>query len=110
IEFANGCVANLSASRVSQAPVRKLRVFQPDLYVSADLQTGKLRFVRQRGGAIEESEENHAGGDALAAQAAAFVAAVRLNEGTGSAGEARKIVEGEEGREALRLGLEVGRL
>src|SRR5207237_8740290 len=73
IEFSNGCVANLSASRVSQAPLRKLRVFQPDLYVSADLQAGKLRYVRQTAGAIEETEETHTGGAALAAQGEAFV-------------------------------------
>jgi predicted dehydrogenase len=77
MEFANGCVANLSASRVSQSAVRKLRVFQSDLYVSADLQAGTLRYVRQSGGAIEQAEERYPGGDALAAQAAAFVAAVR---------------------------------
>src|SRR5207244_5330136 len=76
LEFANGCVANLAASRVSQAPVRKLRVFQDDLYVSADLQAGKLRYVCEAGGAIAETEETHEGGDALAEQAAAFVAAV----------------------------------
>jgi len=56
IEFQSGCVANLSASRVSQTPVRKLRVFQKDLYVSADMQGGKLRFVRRKAGAVEESE------------------------------------------------------
>jgi predicted dehydrogenase len=103
IEFENGCVANLSASRVSQAPLRKLRVFQPDLYVSADLQTGKLRFVRQSGGAIEETEDNQSGGDALAVQAAAFVAKAKGEDGG-------PVVDGKEGREALRLGLEVGRL
>ena len=32
IEFADGCVASLSASRVSQTPVRKLRVFRHDHY------------------------------------------------------------------------------
>ena len=102
IEFANGCVANLSASRVSQSAVRKLRVFQPDLYVSADLQGGKLRYVRQSGGAIEETEETHDGGDALALQAAAFVAAVQ--------GKAAVELDGAEGRRALELALEVGRL
>ena len=51
--------------------MRKFRVFQPGLYVSADLQAGKLRYVRQAGGVIEETEETHAGGDALAAQAEA---------------------------------------
>ncbi|MGQ0545978.1 MAG: Gfo/Idh/MocA family protein [Betaproteobacteria bacterium] len=102
VEFANGCVANLSASRVSQAPVRKLRVFQSDLYVSADLQAGSLRYVRQSGGVIEQAEERHEGGDALAAQAAAFVAAAR--------GEAAVPLDGREGRRALKLALDVGRL
>jgi predicted dehydrogenase len=102
LEFANGCVANLSASRVSQAPVRKLRVFQTDLYVSADLQGGKLRYVRQSGGTIDESEEAHAGGDALAVQAQAFVAAILHNKPIQ--------VSGESGRRGLQLALEVGRL
>jgi predicted dehydrogenase len=102
IEFADGCVANLSASRVSQAPVRKLRVFQPGLYVSADLQAGSLRYVGQVQGAIEEQEESHAGGDALAFQAEAFVKAI---QGASDCG-----VDGEGGRRALGLALEVGRL
>jgi predicted dehydrogenase len=100
IEFESGCVANISASRVSQAPVRKLRVFQNDLYVSADLQGGKLRFVRRHEGKIDESEE-HFEGDALSAQAAAFVAAARAE------GERPR---GQEGRRALELALEVGKL
>jgi len=102
IEFADGCVANLSASRVSQAPVRKLRVFQPGLYVSADLQAGNLRSVGQAQGAIEEQEESHAGGDALASQAEAFVKAIH--------GAAASGVDGEGGRRALALALDVGRL
>jgi len=102
IDFANGCVADLSASRVSQAAVRKLRVFQPGLYVSADLQAGKLRYVKQVEGVIQETEESHPGGDALAAQAEAFVAAVR--DGTPPR------VDGAEGRRVLKLALEVGRL
>ena len=36
IEFADGCVANVSASRVSQLAVRKLRIFRDDGYSSAD--------------------------------------------------------------------------
>ena len=102
IEFANGCVANLSASRVSQGAVRKLRVFQADLYVSVDLQAGRLRYVREAGGAIQETEEVHEGGDALAAQAEAFVASIR--------GRAPVEVDGGQGRQALGLAIEVGRL
>jgi predicted dehydrogenase len=102
IEFANGCVANLSASRVSQAALRKLRVFQPDLYVSADLQAGKLRYVRQVAGQIEETEDSHQGGDALADQASAFLDAI--------SGKAPASVDGRQGRRALDLALTVGRL
>lgn len=102
IEFANGFVANLSASRVSQAAVRKLRVFQQDLYVSADLQTGKLRYVGQREGAIEVKDETHEGGDALADQAAAFVSAIEKHSAVP--------VDGRQGRRVLDLALTVGRL
>jgi len=101
IEFENGCVANLSASRVSQTAVRKLRVFQPGLYVSADLQAGKLRYVRQSAGEIEQTDESHPGGDALAEQAAAFVLAIRRK----SAAD----MDGKQGRRALELALTVGR-
>ena len=102
IEFANGCVASLSASRVSQSPVRKLRVFQPGLYVSADLQAGRLRYVSESGGALRESDELHDPGDALALQAREFIAAA----GKGAAVQVR----GEDGRAALELALEVARL
>jgi predicted dehydrogenase len=102
VDFTNGCVADLSASRVSQAVVRKFRVFQAGLYASADLQAGKLRYVKQADGVIQENEETHAGGDALEAQAQAFVDAVR--EGKPPA------VDGTEGRRVLKLALDIGRL
>ncbi len=102
VEFANGCVADLSSSRVSQAVVRKFRVFQPGLYASADLQGGKLRYVRQSEGAIQETEETHAGGDALEAQAQAFLEAVQKRN--------PPAVDGVEGRRVLKLALDIGRL
>ena len=36
IRFASGCVANITASRISRDKVRKVRFFQPDMYVSID--------------------------------------------------------------------------
>jgi len=104
IEFASGCVANLSASRVSQSPVRKLRVFQTDQYASADLQAGKLRIVRRDrgGGAIAEDESAFTDRDALRAEIENFVAAVRSGR--------PPLVAGEDGRKALALALEVSRL
>ncbi len=102
IEFADGCVASVSASRVSQAPVRKLRVFRPDLYVSADLQGGRLRYVRKADGGIGETERRFERSDALREQAESFVRSV----GGGGAPE----VSGEQGRRALALALEVSAL
>jgi predicted dehydrogenase len=102
IEFAGGCIANLSASRVSQSPVRKLRVFHHDQYVSADLQGHKLRFVRKGGAGIEQSEQSFARSDELRAQTEDFLRCVR------DGGE--PLVSGEQGRQALALALQVGEL
>ena len=42
LEFTNGCIANLTASRISQKEMRKLRLFQEDNYVTIDFKTGIL--------------------------------------------------------------------
>ena len=102
LEFADGCVASVSASRVSQSPVRKLRVFRHDQYVSADLQGHRLRYVRRSDGGIAETEQGFERTDALAAQTENFLAAVR--------GEAAPAVSGDEGRRALALALQVSAL
>ena len=47
IRYANGCVANTTASRVSMKMERKLRLFQDDAYVSIDLQQKILTVVRK---------------------------------------------------------------
>ena len=49
IEFSRGCVANLTASRVSTGRLRKLRVFQPDCYLSIDYQAREA-IIHQRVG------------------------------------------------------------
>lgn len=100
IEFADGAVASLSASRVSQVPVRKLRVFGRNGYASADLHGARLREARRTdGGAISVEERAFPGADALHAEIGSFVAAARGEEAT--------IVSGTEGRRALALALEV---
>jgi len=106
IEFADGCIASVSASRVSQSSVRKLRVFRHDAYVSADLQEQRLRHVRKGTegdtAGIVESEQAFERTDELRAQAEAFLRAVR--------GRGAPLVTGEQGRQALALALQVGRL
>jgi predicted dehydrogenase len=46
ITFENGCVANLTASRISAKPMRKVRVFQRDSYVSLDLAEATIELYR----------------------------------------------------------------
>ena len=106
LEFADGAIASLSASRVSQAPVRKLRVFRHDGYVSADLQGQKLRYARRSAAAgeagIEVVERGFERVDELRAQAEDFLRAA----GSRSA----PLVSGEQGRRVLALALDVVRL
>lgn len=105
LEFASGCVANISASRVSQSPVRKLRVFQTDAYLSADLQAARLRCVRRSPSAasgVVVAEQAFEGADALGTAITAFVGAVRARR--------PPPVDGEAGRRALKLALEIGEL
>lgn len=103
IAFENGCVANITASRVSAGILRKMRIFQKDEYLSIDFQACRLSTSRKVGdGTIVPEEVNIPSGDALMSEIQAFVAAVA----SGSAVP----VTGEDGRRALALALEVGRL
>ena len=93
VTFPSGCVANLTASRVSVQPLRRLRFFQPDGYFSVDFlaQTAAVfRRVRDPGGAaprIEMEELKIDRGDALESQLRAFFRAVRTRETPPGSGE-----------------------
>lgn len=52
LRFENGCVANLTASRISPERLRKLRVFQSDAYLSLDYQAQEGKIYRREGMAI----------------------------------------------------------
>ncbi|MEO8348558.1 MAG: Gfo/Idh/MocA family oxidoreductase [Acidobacteriota bacterium] len=105
IAFEGGCVANLTASRVSAEKVRKLRVFAPSLYVSVDMQAqsvSAVRLSREAGRtelspvAVSVSRE-----EPLSRELADFRRAVA--EGS------RPLVTGEDGRDALALAEQVVR-
>jgi predicted dehydrogenase len=103
IEFANGCVANLTASRVSAERERKLRFFQPGEYVSIDyaVQEAAVVSVRPRPGGRPEFESRLLAveqGEPLRLEIESFLAAV---EG------APVKVTGEDGRRALALAVDV---
>jgi predicted dehydrogenase len=116
LQFANGCVANVTASRISQKKMRKMRLFQRDAYISIDFSEGSAEIFRL----VDESEETSnltmmlgqiAAGtknrniiyehpdikevNALKYELELFVDAVKHNK--------RPVVSGEDGLEALRV-------
>lgn len=97
IAFANGCVATLTASRVSSERVRKLRLFEPDAYHSIDYADQSVSAYRlQRGGdtpQIEPVGVEVRRDEPLAAEHRAFQAACR--------GTAERFVDGTAGTAAL---------
>jgi predicted dehydrogenase len=104
IRFESGCIANLTASRISRDKVRKIRCFQPDMYVSVDCGAQELEAWTLRHGngdrpAIDGGPVSIAKDEPLRLELVDFVAAVRE-------GRAPR-VDGEAGREALALATRV---
>jgi len=105
IKFVNGSCASLTASRVSQTPMRRFRVFQEDSYISMDygqhlgmvMKRNKLGLARRD---VELDEKN-----ALAAELEDFIAAVQQTRATGVLHETR--VSGTQGLKALKLALAI---
>jgi predicted dehydrogenase len=54
IEFENGCVANLTASRISFKSMRKTRIFQKDAYISIDFLEKKAELIRMKDAQITD--------------------------------------------------------
>ncbi|HSK13926.1 MAG TPA: Gfo/Idh/MocA family oxidoreductase, partial [Phnomibacter sp.] len=54
IEFNNGCVANLTSSRISMKKMRKIRIFQKDAYIGIDLLAKKTEIIKLK----EETDSN----------------------------------------------------
>ena len=104
IRFTSGCIANLTASRISRDRIRKVRFFQPDGYISIDYITQEVeawRLVRAEGHepSIEGGKLDVPPEEPLHRELADFVQAVR--SGT------RPRVTGEDGRRALALAQQV---
>ncbi len=94
ILFENGAVANLTASRISAEPKRKLRFFQKHGYVSVDFGERKVTALKLDNGIILPVPMNVLEGDALTAEIKSFLRAVN----TGS----KPAVSGSDGLKALR--------
>ena len=104
VRFASGCTANITASRISRDKVRKVRFFQPDMYVSIDYGAQELdvwRLERREGArpAIEGGPVPVVRAEPLGEELADFVAALRDRRSPR--------VTGADGRRALALATRV---
>jgi predicted dehydrogenase len=104
IEFRNGCVANVTASRISFRSERKMRIFQADAYLSVDFQNRRLMVARRGEGEaspgvpnVSVNEEGFEAVDALRDEIRSFLRSVQ----TGTPAK----VPGEDGRRALEIAL-----
>jgi predicted dehydrogenase len=75
--FENGCVANVTASRISPEPLRKIRVFQEDAYISLDYKNQAGEIYRKGLLGIKKEEVPIEKGEPLLNELAAFVDCVR---------------------------------
>jgi predicted dehydrogenase len=95
LRFADGCIANATASRVSMKTERKLRIFEDDAYLSLDLQQKILTLIKKRPasetpGALPVSiqEQSLEPGDALKAEIESFLDCIRTGKAPVVPGEA----------------------
>jgi predicted dehydrogenase len=101
LRFENGCVANVTASRISPERLRKIRVFQDDGYLSLDYQEQSGEMFWKEGGAIQKATVEVEKDEPLKLELAAFVESVQ--EGKTPA------VTGKQGADALAIALEITR-
>jgi predicted dehydrogenase len=103
LRFASGCIANITASRISKDRVRKIRFFQPDAYLSVDYASQEVegyRLVRKeprpdiQGGTIPVERD-----EPLRRELADFISAIR--------GQGPPLVDGAAGRRALMLASQI---
>jgi predicted dehydrogenase len=109
IEFENGAVANVTASRASMKTERKMRLFQPNSCVTIDFQN-RVMNIYSKGEKemfpgipeIEIQESVYENNDALKAEIIAFLDSIENNKPV--------LVSGEDGRKALATAIEISNL
>ena len=99
--FDNGCVANITSSRISPERMRKIRVFLHDAYISLDYQNQSGELFRLTPGGIVREEVPIEKDEPLACELRSFIGCV--------ARRGQPVVTGEHAAEALRLAVEITR-
>ncbi len=102
LRFENGCVANVTASRISPERMRKIRVFQEDCYLSLDYQQQEGQMYAKVDTGISKFDVEIEKGEPLMGELRSFVDAVARGE--------KPAVTGQQGLAALELALKVTEL
>jgi predicted dehydrogenase len=95
IKFANGCVVNLTASRVSDETVRKMRIFLKDTYISVDYQEQKAAYYHKEGNEVIKTIIPVDREESLKKEIESFLSCVRSGK--------KPIVSGVEATKALEV-------
>lgn len=106
IVFENGCVANVTASRISLKSERKMRIFQQDAYITLDFQNKKVLVAKRGEGEllpgipnVQVQERELGNADPLLGEITSFVTAIREGK--------QPQVSGRDGRMALETALKI---
>lgn len=109
LEFENGAVANVTASRASMKTERKMRLFQPDTCITIDFHNRAMNIYTKGEKEmfpgipeIESQESVYENNDALNAEIVAFLDSIENNKAA--------VVSGEDGRRALATAIEISNL
>jgi predicted dehydrogenase len=102
IRFENGCVANITSSRISPEQMRKIRVFQEDVYLSLDYQNQSGEMYRRTADGLTKEEVEIEREEPLKRELAAFIECA-------ATGRPPK-VSGFQAAAALKLAVEITKL
>ena len=106
ITFKNGCVCNLSASRISEKLERKIRVFQKNSYFSLDFQKCKLDSYKKinsgKGKKIKKEKDEFITNDSLDEEIKSFISCIKYNK--------QPIVNAIDGIQALKYAVKISNL
>jgi predicted dehydrogenase len=106
LEFENGCVANVTTSRVSMKNQRKIRLFQKNAYIAVDFSKREIITIRKGGGkdpglipGMQIDSQRFEEADALQVELRSFVDSIKTRK--------ESTIPGEAGRNALAVALNI---
>lgn len=95
LEFKNGTVCNITASRISDAVMRKLRIFQENSYISLDYASQKITFYKKTATSIIKKEINVPKKEPLVEEIHSFINCIKKGE--------QPLVSGQDAKDALHI-------